>query len=341
MLLAHSDEVGIDEPMDQDNSKNQEVEVVSQENDTNPSLPQEMNKPEQSEISDVKQESQNLDTEETKTDNEIGEEISDGCQAKSLQCDECGKKFKSEDEVEFHAVKSGHQSFSESTEEIKPLTEGDKREQLRKLEERIKQRRLERNELEKKSAIEKEKQRRKAGQELTLAKQKMEEEEIKRLAEQKRREKLEEKMARCILFILFCTHTLKVSHIRDKQRVLEEIERDKQARKEKFHTGPPVTAAPSPSSQPVQEVVIPKKEYDSCRLQIRLSNGQTLTNSFGASESLAAVRLYIELNRTDGNLPFSLMTTFPRTVFTEEDMQKPLKALGLVPSAVLTVTKPQ
>ncbi|XP_076359280.1 UBX domain-containing protein 1-B-like isoform X3 [Tachypleus tridentatus] len=320
-LLAHSDEVGIDEPMDQDNSKNQEVEVVSQENDTNPSLPQEMNKPEQSEISDVKQESQNLDTEETKTDNEIGEEISDGCQAKSLQCDECGKKFKSEDEVEFHAVKSGHQSFSESTEEIKPLTEGDKREQLRKLEERIKQRRLERNELEKKSAIEKEKQRRKAGQELTLAKQKMEEEEIKRLAEQKRREKLEEKMAR--------------------QRVLEEIERDKQARKEKFHTGPPVTAAPSPSSQPVQEVVIPKKEYDSCRLQIRLSNGQTLTNSFGASESLAAVRLYIELNRTDGNLPFSLMTTFPRTVFTEEDMQKPLKALGLVPSAVLTVTKPQ
>ncbi|XP_013788689.2 UBX domain-containing protein 1-B-like [Limulus polyphemus] len=302
--------------MDQDDSKNQKVQVVGQGDNRSLSLL------DQNKISDAEQELANLDTEETKIDNEKGEESNEVEQPKSLQCDECGKKFKSETEVEFHAVKSGHQSFSESTEEIQPLTEDDKREQLRKLEERIKQRRLEREELEKKSAIEREKQRRKTGQELTLAKQKMEEEEIKRLAEQKRKEKLEEKMAR--------------------QRVLEEIERDKQARKEKFNIGPPAVAAPSPPSQPVQEVSIPKGvRYSQHRLQIRLTNGQTLTNSFGASEALAAVRLYIELNRTDGGLPFSLMTTFPRKVFTEEDMQKPLKALGLVPSAVLTVTKPQ
>ena len=62
---------------------------------------------------------------------------------------------------------------------------------------------------------------------------------------------------------------------------------------------------------------------------MRLSNGNTLTHSFGAMEPLAAVRVYIELNRTDGqDGAFSLMTPFPRRVFSLEDMEKPLKELG-------------
>lgn len=43
---------------------------------------------------------------------------------------------------------------------------------------------------------------------------------------------------------------------------------------------------------------------------------------------LAAVRVYIELNRSDGDAPFNLMTTFPRKVFTNDDYDKPLDALG-------------
>lgn len=43
---------------------------------------------------------------------------------------------------------------------------------------------------------------------------------------------------------------------------------------------------------------------------------------------LAAVRVYIELNRSDGDEPFSLMTTFPRKVFTDEDYELPLEQLG-------------
>ena len=38
----------------------------------------------------------------------------------------CGKLFQTNEEVEFHAVKSGHSNFSESTEEKKPLTEEEK-----------------------------------------------------------------------------------------------------------------------------------------------------------------------------------------------------------------------
>ena len=57
--------------------------------------------------------------EETKDDPmelEDGGEISaEIATAQSLKCDECQKLFKNAAAAEFHAVKSGHQSFSEST----------------------------------------------------------------------------------------------------------------------------------------------------------------------------------------------------------------------------------
>lgn len=70
-------------------------------------------------------------------------------EAKSIKCDDCGKLFKNEMEVSFHAAKSGHSNFSESTEEKKPLTEEERKVQLALLEAKIKQKRLEREEKEK------------------------------------------------------------------------------------------------------------------------------------------------------------------------------------------------
>ena len=64
--------------------------------------------------------------------------------------------------------------------------------------------------------------------------------------------------------------------------------------------------------------------------QIRLTNGQTLTQSFGSKEKLSAVRLFIEINRTDAPGPFSLMTNFPKKIFMEEDYEAPLNALGIL-----------
>ena len=60
------------------------------------------------------------------------------------------------------------------------------------------------------------------------------------------------------------------------------------------------------------------------------------------NEELAAVRLYVDMNRKDGGTaaPITFMTTFPRKVFSEGEMRKTLASLGLVPSAVLMVTKP-
>lgn len=64
-----------------------------------------------------------------------------------------------------------------------------------------------------------------------------------------------------------------------------------------------------------------------------------MTESFDVKESLSAVRLYIQLKMGESDAPFALMTSFPRKIFTDEDYEKPLDALGLVPSAVVIVTK--
>ncbi|XP_071800301.1 UBX domain-containing protein 1-like [Asterias amurensis] len=256
------------------------------------------------------------------------EEQGTPAQAKSLKCDECGKKLRTPEDVQVHAARTGHENFSESLEEIKPLTAEEKKEQVLKLQERMKQRQLEKQQEAKREAIEKEKMRRKQGKDMTEAKHKMEMDEVKRLAELKRQEKLDEKKAR--------------------QRVKEEIERDKLDRAARYAkmSGQGASAETSPT-KPVAEPAQPpaaaasKKVYDSTRLQIRLPNGTAITHSFGAMEQLASVRLYVQLNRTDGNTtPFTLMTTFPKKVYNDEDMEKPLKELGLVPSAVLMVTKP-
>lgn len=244
-------------------------------------------------------------------------------EAKSLKCNECNKLFKTQSEVEYHAAKTGHTDFAESTEEKKPLTEEEKAEQVRKLEEKLKQKRKEREEKEKLEALEKERNRIRSGKEMIEAKRKLDELEMKKLAELRRREKEDDKRAR--------------------DRVRAQIEADKAARKAKAEAAAGITPAPvAPVPVPVKPATpSAPKDYSETRLQIRLTNGQALTQTFGAKETLSAVRVYIEMNRTDGDAPFSLMTSFPRKVFAFEDYEKPLEILGLVPSSVLIVAKAQ
>ncbi|XP_059728316.1 LOW QUALITY PROTEIN: UBX domain-containing protein 1 [Haemorhous mexicanus] len=164
-----------------------------------------------------------------------------------------------------------------------------------------------------------ERERRRRGQELAKLREWRRDEERRRAAEERRRERAEERAAR--------------------QRVREKIERDKAERAQRF--------APAPPAEPPKEAPAPR-EYDQCRIQVRLPDGRALTQSFRAREPLAAVRLFVELHRGSGGTgagtgappePFSLRTAFPRRLFTEEDMEKPLQELGLVPSAVVIVAK--
>lgn len=56
-----------------------------------------------------------------------------GEEARSLVCNECGKKFRSQTQAEFHASKTQHVDFAESQEEIAPLTEEEKKAKLEDL----------------------------------------------------------------------------------------------------------------------------------------------------------------------------------------------------------------
>lgn len=209
----------------------------------------------------------------------------------------------------------------------RPMTEEEKREQVKRLEELMRVKQAERRERERAEEVEREKQRRKQGQELQQIRQKIQDDEMKKLADQRRKEKMEDKLAR--------------------QRVKDKIARDREERAQKFGGGgPPSTAAsshpapPSPSSPTSQGPPPTKKEYDESRIQVRMLDGSTITTVFKAQEPLAAVRVYVQMN---GNTPegqdFTLLSPYPRHVYTELDMEKPLKELGLVPSAVLVVTK--
>ncbi|XP_067645136.1 UBX domain-containing protein 1 [Eurosta solidaginis] len=257
------------------------------------------------------------------TENSTDPTTSTGAEAKSLKCDDCGKLCKDQTEVEFHAAKTGHSNFSESTEEKKPLTEEEKKAQLALIEEKLKQKRREREEREKAEALEREKNRIKSGKDMTEARKRMEELEMKKIVDQRKREKAEEKAAR--------------------ERVRAQIEADKAARKAREQN---LVESPSPVTSPTlppatastSSVRAALKDYTQTRIQIRLRDGSTLTETFNVKEQLSAVRVFIQL-KTGDEAPFNLMTSFPRKVFTDEDFEKPLDVLGLVPSAVLIMTK--
>lgn len=244
-------------------------------------------------------------------------------EAKSIKCEDCGKLFKNSLEIEFHATKSGHSNFAESTEEKKPLTEEEKKAQLALIEEKLARKRAEKEELEKVEALEREKNRIKSGKDMAEARRKLEEEEMKKIVEQRKREKAEEKAAR--------------------DRVKAQIELDKAARREREGGVKPVEVVPvQPTPQPTKSVAsAPPKDYKQTRIQIRMPDGQTMTETFDKNEQLAAVRLFVQLKTGDeaGEIPLRMLTTFPRKVFSDDDFDMTLESLGLVPSATIMVSR--
>ncbi|XP_046847435.1 UBX domain-containing protein 1-like [Xenia sp. Carnegie-2017] len=228
-----------------------------------------------------------------------------------------------EAQMQMHASRTGHQNFAGSTEEVKPLTEEEKKAQLEKLQSKIIERRQERAEKEKQEKLEREKMRRKSGKEMTEHKQKFELQEAQKIAEQKRREKLEEKRLR--------------------QKLKEQIARDRAEKASQSSSSiKPASQVVSPAAGVTSHGVTqsPSKEYSNCRIQFRLLTGSTISGTFQPTDTISTVVSYVKENRTDGSEPFALCTTFPRKKFSDLDMEKSVKECGLVPSAVLVLTKP-
>ncbi|XP_003736213.2 UBX domain-containing protein 1-like [Drosophila pseudoobscura] len=240
-----------------------------------------------------------------------------GAVVKSVKCDDCGKVLKDHLEVEYHAAKTGHSNFSESAVEKKPLSDEEKAAQMAVIAEKLKQKRVEREEREKVDALEHERNRIRQGKEMAEAKRRTEETEMKKIVDERRREKEEDKEAR--------------------DRVRAQIEDDKAARRAREAPQMP-SKEPAPSVSSPSGVKSSPRDYTETRIQVRLQDGSTLTETFGVKEPLSAVRVFIQA-KTGIETPFALMTTFPRKLYAEEDYGQPLEVLGLVPTAVITMTK--
>ncbi|KAI0838608.1 ubiquitin-related domain-containing protein [Hypoxylon sp. FL0890] len=245
--------------------------------------------------------------------------VGDGTVAMSLVCNECGKKFRTQGEAEFHANKSGHTDFAESTEEIAPLTEEEKKKRLEELRERIKAKRAGQAEVDKEEQKRNEQIRQKATRESHELKEELQRKEQIKEAAKKRQEKLDDMEA--------------------KKRIKAKIEADKEERRRKAEEAKaaregrpiPAPAAPVPAPAPSR----PAATHNEARLRLQTSNGNVM-KTFPADTTLFEVAQLLESE--NGVTVTKFVQNFPRKVFEGNlDLGKTLKEAGLVPSAALIV----
>lgn len=246
----------------------------------------------------------------------------DADQAKSLVCNECGKKFRGTAQAEFHASKSGHTDFSESTEEIAPLTEEEKKQRLAELREKMALKRAAQTDQDKLDQRRNEQINRKKTKESEDMKEQLRVKEQIKEAEKKRQEKM--------------------ADIEAKKRIQAKIAADKEERRlrtEREKAGragiaaATVAAAPIPAAAgPVASK--PASEYKESRLRLQTANGN-LMKTFPVETTLFEVAAAI--SDEIGRDVESFTQNFPRKVFNQEFFGETLKDLKLVPSASLIV----
>ncbi|KAI9371558.1 hypothetical protein BJX61DRAFT_20745 [Aspergillus egyptiacus] len=256
-------------------------------------------------------------------DSEEGPALKPGEEARSLVCNECGKKFRSHAQAEFHASKTEHVDFSESTEEVAPLTEEEKKARLQELREKLAAKRAGQSEQDKIDKKRNEEIRRKATKESQDAKEELQRKQMLKEAALKKKEKQDE--------------------IEAKRRVKAKIEADREERRlraerekaERAGVAPPTQPAPAPAattSGPVSSK--PASAYTESRLRFQTPKGNIM-KTLPVDTTLFEVAS--ALKQDDGIDVGSFRQNFPRKVFDSEFFGESLKDLGLVPSASLVV----
>jgi len=101
---------------------------------------------------------------------------------------------------------------------------------------------------------------------------------------------------------------------------------------------PSATQQTSPSPQ-ATTVPTSAKEYDTCTVQVRLTNGTTITKDFKPTDTLRGVHNWVATSRTDNQHgPFALSTAYPRKDYSGSALDvTTLKSADLVPRGSLMV----
>ncbi|OCL10817.1 hypothetical protein AOQ84DRAFT_336866 [Glonium stellatum] len=244
-----------------------------------------------------------------------------GEEARSLVCDDCGKRFRSTAQAEFHASKTQHENFSESTEEIKPLTEEERKAKLAELKAKMAEKKAKQAEQDKIDRKKNEQIRMKNTKESQDIKEELQKKERLKEAAAKKREKQDEIDAR--------------------KRALAKIEADKAERRRKAELekaaragqAPPSIAESSNAAPSSITTSKPASAYTEARLALQTPTGRIMKN-FPAETTLFEVAHAL----SQQGIEVSTFTqTFPRKVFDRTDFGQTLKEAGMVPSAALIV----
>jgi len=246
--------------------------------------------------------------------------LKEGEVAKSLVCNECGKRFRSQAQAEFHASKTEHIDFSESTEEIAPLTEEEKKQRLEELRKKVAGKRAQQAIVDKEEAKKNEKIRLKSTKEAQGIKEELAKKEMMKEVAAKKQEKL--------------------ADIAAKKRIQEKIAADKEERRLKAERSKAEREGRAPPPDPslaaaAAAPVAPKPAAAHTEARLRLQTpSRNFQKTFPADTTLFEVAQTLE--QETGNVVESFTMTFPRKVFQGSlDFGKTLKEAGLVPSAVL------
>ncbi|KPI35311.1 uncharacterized protein AB675_9925 [Cyphellophora attinorum] len=262
---------------------------------------------------------EDLKAEETTAAEAKAQEAAD--QARSLVCNECGKRFRGTAEAEYHASKTEHQDFSESTEEIKPLTEEEKKAKLAELRERMAAKKAIQSEKDKEDAKRNEQISRKKTKESEDIKEQLRVKEQIKDAEKKRKEKQDDIDAK---------KKIKAQIAADKEERRLKAERDKAARAGQALPSQQETTTATPAATTSK----PASEYTESRMRFQTESGNIM-KTYPVETTLFEVAQAIgdEIGRDVE----SFTQNFPRKVFGKDFFDQTLKELKLVPSASLIV----
>ena len=242
--------------------------------------------------------------------------------ARSMVCNDCGKKFRGMSQAQFHAEKSGHDDFAESAEELAPLTEEEKVAKLAAMRAKLAEKRAGQAEEDKIAQRRNEEIRKKHTRESDDVKEELRKQEQIKEAKAKRQEKLDDAAA--------------------KQRIKDKIAADKLARKQKadeekaMRTNPDAYN-PGAATAPAAAAAAPAKvsvNHAEARLWLQTSSGNVM-KTFPAETTLFEVAHAI--TEENGVQATSFTQNFPKKSWESTDFGMTLKEAGLVPSAALIV----
>ncbi|KAK4224404.1 ubiquitin-related domain-containing protein [Podospora fimiseda] len=239
--------------------------------------------------------------------------------AKSLVCKECGKKFRTHDAASYHAGKTEHTDFEESTEELAPLTEAEKQARLEELREKARLKKETQSQQEKEEAKRNEQIRLKANKDTQQIKEELARKEQIKEAAKKRQEKADD--------------------IEAKRRIKAKIEADKAERKRKEEEAKALREgrAPAAPAAPVASTPLSASSGSSssaanARLRIQTKSGNII-KTYPSSTTLAEVAHAI--SEETGQTVQNFQTTFPKKTYDGADFGQTLAEAGLAPSAVI------